>query len=421
MEKKEILKQGIESIVVEHENRLNNCDDFANLIASQIVSKMETIIPDIMEKLKSSEKTVRVSASSNARWRTLKPWNKFDKILDVPREKLIFDLEHRDNAEEYDKEVNLYELLTYQIKGMIVPILLQNYSFLVDTKQIPFAEYCVQRIDDPNFVSQISNLVYAKNLFDTQERDNNKKYLVTNYLESDITDLLINLYKYETGIDFSADNDRWLEIRNQVRPILEKTVMENDETIRQSVQKTELSLFTIISKIFNEKRQEIGLPTYSLNYDDIASYATLINELERETEDLKQLDSYSKSSGYHTPFEKGVSSNGFFYGNGDFVKIEKKEDSLIESIKEKIDFKEIHDGKGNQIHCTRAAFDYYGWNCDPIFEAQPITASMVSCNKSFLADAKLLLANMVISQYAKKQDDSFKQQTENVGESNKKL
>lgn len=410
MERKEILKQGIESIVVEHENRLNNCDDFANLIASQIISKMETNIPDIMEKLKSSRKTVRVSASSSSRWSSIKSWNKFDKKLDVPREILDFDAEHMDNAEQYDKEVSLYELLTYQIKGMVVPILLQNYSFLVGTDQMPFAEYCVQRIDDPNFVSQISNLVYAKKLFDTKESDSRKKYLATNNLENNITDLLQMLYKYETGINFAPDRfsrgNRWGEIRDQIHPILEETIMENDETIRQSTHKTELSIFTIISKMFNEKRQEMGFPTYSLRFDDITSYSTLLSELEKETEELRGLDSYSSSKYYHTPFEQNVSGNGFFYGNGDFVRIEKEEDSLIESIKDKIDFKEIHDGRGNTVGWTGAAFSYYGWNNDPIYNAQPITASMVSANKSFLSSAKVLLADMVISQYAKKQDNN---------------
>ena len=419
MEKKEILRESIKQIVVEHENKLNNCDDFASIITSQIIAKMETDLPNIMDKIKSSNKKVRVSYASSHTWRTAKPWNKFDKKLDVPRQMLDFDAKNMGSMQEYDKEVSLYELLNESIKNMIVPIMLQNYSFLVDTERLPFAEYCVQRIDDPKFVSQISNLVYAKHLFDSKGELKPKNYVQTNNLENEVVELLQHLYGYETGMVLNRDN--WFEARESIKKSMNSTILENDEQFRESVHNTELSMFMIIAKMFNEKRQEMGLPSYSLKFDDITSYSTLLKQVESEITDLKQLSSYNSGRFFHTPFDKNVSGNGFFYDNGEFARIEKKEDSLIEAIKQDIKFKEIHNGTGKVIGGTWGAFNYYGWNNAPIYDAQPFTSKIVSANSSYLQNAKTILADMVISQYAKTQSVMVEPQVENMGENKKRV
>ena len=417
MKRKEVLKQSLESIIAEHENKLQNYEDFADFITPQIISKMEIALPKIMKKLKKSDKKVRVRE-----YTSLNPWESYDiRKLKVPRQTLIFDVEHMDDAEEYDKEVSLYELLSYQIKGMVLPMLLKKYSLFIPSNQMSFAEYCVQRIDDPDFVSQISNLVYAKKLFNPEKFrsslfDNNRS-------EDDIAVILSKLYKYETGKDFVKKSvyksNKWYNTKNKIQNILEETMTENDEDFRKSFYEAQISMFTVISKIFNKNRQEMGFPIYSLDFNDIASYATLLSEIEKETEDLKQLSTYSEPIDYDMPLERGISNNGFFYGNNKFARIEKREDSLIESVKNKIDFKVIYDGKGKAIDSVRSAF--YGWDDNPIYEGRAITSSLVYANEQFLPDAKLLLANKVIAQYAGNQNTSINQQTKDAVKSNKKF
>lgn len=407
MEKKELLKKSITDIVVEHENSLHNCEDFVELITSQVLLGMEEAFPDIMDKIKSSDKKVGVAFSSTGKSES---WNKFNQRLSVPREHILFENRYAGPLGKYDKELTLYEMLSLEVKSMIVPLVLQNFSFLVDIDRIPFAEYCVQRIDDSDFISQISNLVYAKHLFDTPKEKQTVRSIDTNDFPSELLNYLKELYILETENAF--DLTYWAKVREEIGQIFRNSIHENAEPFRQSVQNAELSIFAVISRIFNEKRQEMGLPTYTLQYDNITSYTTLLKRIEREILSLKQLETYASGKHYFVPFKNGVSNNGFFYGNGEFVRIEKRQDSLIETIKENIRDKKIYDGSGRVIASSREAFSYYGWNNDPIYETQPITTRIVSANNQYLQNAYLALAKTVVAQYAKVEEDPIITQTD---------
>ena len=395
MNAKNELKQAIAEVVIAHENKLHNCDELLEIMKNSVISAMENQFPNIMGIIKKSDKKIKVTIDRSDAWESTKSRNVFTGELFVPREKCYYRLEEKDTYNYYDLKLSLYDVLSLEIKSMLVPILIQEYSILSDVPQMEYAEYCVQRIDDFNFYSKLSNLVYAKHCFNFDRLLNNNVKIGVSTAE--IRDLLADFYEYAT--DEKLDKNELLSVRRRIEMSLKLIVEECTEHLKNSAKETSLTIYNIILNKFNEVRKQAGLYPYSLEYDDMVHYSTLIKELTKEKVCFEQSKGYCDSN-FNLPWEDGISRNGFFDENGEFIRIETREDSLIETVKKGISYKKLFNGKGILQGDNSNAFYYYGWNNEPLCLRNPMTVSIVYETKTFINGAKVKLADMVIEEYA---------------------
>jgi hypothetical protein len=387
---KSIIIDEISDIVVNYEDKLTNSYKLENLIASRIMDALLDSYPDVMLPIYESSEKIKtgINLIHDELYERYKS-NIIDKnYLPIPR------LEYFNTSSDKNCiEISPKEFLEYNIRSMIYPILVRNYSLV---KKLEFLEYSIARINDPVFYSNISNLVYLKESLTNPFID--KLFSIgtvisgTNFLKE-----IAKAFKLATGKNIEKEcptSTIYLSINN----LIVEVIKENSRQIRLSYHEYAERIFYTFLKHYNFKRKFNGLEKVDFDIELKDNYSYLLCNLLDEMDYLKTLKTY-----YSNGFEMKndfKELNGFYCDNGSFVLIESEKDSLIENIKSRITYRKYY-GINNRFLGIASQFKDYGFGYN-LVEHEPFTTLICNSCYDYVNLLKDKIAALTIKEYKEK-------------------
>ena len=392
---KSIIIDEISELIINHENKLNNSSKLEELLANKIIHELINQYPDIMTPIIESNIKIKVGVTLTCdEYYDKYRQNIIDKnYISVP----VLEYSKTNNENKYI-ELTPYEILELNIKEMIYPIILRNYSLV---KRLEFLEYSVARIDDYEFYKNISNLVYLKDSLSNPYID--KLFSLGTIIGStSFIKEISKVYRYSTKStlekDFKESN-----IYKDINNIILNVIKENTTYLRNSTLGIERKVYKIFEKFFNLKRKFINLEPVDFDIETIDNYSFLLSTILDEMEYLKTLRTYYSNGYVKSSDYKDV--NGFYKDNGDFIMLSSLGDSLIEKIKTNIKYKKYYDLDGRLISVA-APFNDYGFNYTLVCHESYTTLIYNSCF-DFISKQKEKIANAVVKAYKQKKKSNI--------------
>jgi len=392
---KSIIIDEISELIINHENKLNNSSKLEELLANKIIHELINQYPDIMTPIIESNIKIKVGVTLACdEYYDKYRQNIIDKnYISVP----VLEYSKTNNENKYI-ELTPYEILELNIKEMIYPIILRNYSLV---KRLEFLEYSVARIDDYEFYKNISNLVYLKDSLSNPYID--KLFSLGTIIGStSFIKEISKVYRYSTKStlekDFKESN-----IYKDINNIILNVIKENTTYLRNSTLGIERKVYKIFEKFFNLKRKFINLEPVDFDIETIDNYSFLLSTILDEMEYLKTLRTYYSNGYVKSSDYKDV--NGFYKDNGDFIMLSSLGDSLIEKIKTNIKYKKYYDLDGRLISVA-APFNDYGFNYTLVCHESYTTLIYNSCF-DFISKQKEKIANAVVKAYKQKKKSNI--------------
>lgn len=377
----------ITEVVVEHENKIQNCNKLEENLVNYILDALLKNYPEVMEPIINSNKMIKVSSKIYYDdYADIYRQNVIDnKYISIPR--LVYCTTNKNND---SFTVSLKDYLKLNIKGLLKTILIRNYSVV---KSLDFAEYSVQRINDYDFYKNISNMVYLKRTLESPYID--KLFsLGTDISGATFLREIKTAYKLATSRDL---NNEFLKnnIYTNIDSLLTDVVRDNTTILKESTIKTERKIFKLIEKYINLNRAANGLERINIETKSIRNYARVLDKIINEMEEMKNLKTYY-SNGFEE-LEDEYKGNGFYYDNGEFLYIDSIEDSLIECVKRNIIYQKLPTKKYGAF-ITVNPFNDYGFG-STLYNHLPFTTLIYNFCYDFLCEGKIVLADLTIEQF----------------------
>lgn len=387
---KSIIIDEISELIINHENKLNNSSKIEILLASKIIRELVVNYPMVMTPIVNSNEKIKVDLTlmQDDYYEAYKQ-NIIDKnYISVPR------LEYcKTNNDKKYIELTPFELLEYNIREMIYPILVRNYSLV---KRLDFLEYSIARIDDYEFYKNISNLVYLKYSLSNPYIDKLCS-LGTSIGGINFIREICKSYKFATKNALENDYPE-SKIYKDINNLVLNVIKENTTYLRNSTLGIERKVYKTFEKYFNLKRKLINLEPVDFDIETIDNYSFLLSSLLDEMEYLKTLRTYY-SNGYVKSSDYS-DVNGFYCDNGEFIMISQLGVSLIERIKNNIDYKEYYDLSGKLIGISNP-FKDYGFNYTLVCH-EPFTTLIYNSCYDFMSLGKEKLTYLTLNEYKQK-------------------
>ena len=387
---KSIIIDEISELIINHENKLNNSSKLEELLTNKIIRELINQYPDIMTPIIESNIKIKVGVTLVCdEYYDKYRQNIIDKnYISVP----VLEYSKTNNENKYI-ELTPYEILEHNIKEMIYPIILRNYSLV---KRLEFLEYSVARINDYEFYKNISNLVYLKESLSNPYID--KLFSLGTIIGGNsFIKEISKVYRYSTKStlekDFKESN-----IYKDINNIILNVIKENTTYLRNSTLGIERKIYKIFEKFFNFKRKFINFETVDFDIETIDNYSFLLSTILDEMEYLKTLRTYYSNGYVKSSDYKDV--NGFYMDNGEFIMLSSLGDSLIEKIKSNINYKKYYDLDGRLISVA-APFNDYGFNYTLVCH-EPYTTLIYNSCFDFISKQKEKIANIVVKEYKQK-------------------